>query len=84
MRSSATTNIIAPAAKERSHGIQEVKLVASHIPSKAKIGSTIPLPAPYKKAFQRLPVSFYKGRLTAAPSGKFCMAKPIDNPSAAI
>ena len=82
MRSSTTTNIIAPAANARNHGCAAVRFAARKYPITANTGSTAPLPMPYKKALPRLPVAVFMGRETAAPSGKFCIAIPTARPSA--
>ena len=80
--SSATTNIIAPAANANSHGCAFIKVVARKYPTVAATGSTAPLPVPNKNALILLPVALLSGKDTAAPSGKFCIAIPNAKPNA--
>ena len=82
--SSATTNIIVPAEKDNSQGCKNRKYVTQKKPNTAKIGSTTPLPAPYKKAFRLLWNTYLKGNATAAPSGQFCTPIPIASKSADV
>ena len=70
MRSSTTTNIIAPAANAKNHSCAAVRFAARKYPMTANIGSTAPLPIPYKKALPRLPVAVFMGRETRHTHGK--------------
>lgn len=57
MRSSATTNSIAPAEKASSQGCNVMRCDARKNPAIADIGSTTPLPIPKRNALLRLPVT---------------------------
>ena len=84
IKSSATTNNIAPAEKARSHGCNTMRCEARKNPTIADNGSTTPLPIPKRNAFLLLPVTCFIGNEIAAPSGKFCMPIPIASPNADI
>lgn len=82
--SAMTTDTIAPAAKDNAKGSSACTCTASRQPIMAEIGSTAPLSCPKKKALLRLMPSRRRGRLTAAPSGKFCRAMPMASIHAAV
>ena len=80
--SSTTTYNIAPAANERSAGIDDAFSPKKSIVAMAATGSTSPDNAPHVKAVVRLLPSFRKGTEMIAPSGMFCIAIPMDSASA--
>ena len=84
IKSSATTNSIAPAANDNNHGCKNVKYLAKKNPIIAATGSTAPLPIPNKNDLFLLCIISSNGKETAAPSGKFCIAIPIAKPKALI
>jgi len=67
---------MAPAAKERIKGKIILIFTTSIAPTTAEKGSTMPLKAPNKKDFKREKPSLLRGKLIAAPSGKFWIAIP--------
>ena len=80
--SSDTTYIIAPAANDSKNGITGVNKFVSSIVSIAAIGSTIPDSVPIINDVVFLYPSLFSGIDIIAPSGKFCIAIPIDRASA--
>lgn len=68
---------MAPAAKDNAYGKIIVARVTATAPNIPKIGSTIPDSCPYQKLRGKLKPAACKGKLTANPSGKFCIPIPI-------
>ena len=74
---------ITPAASASSQGISPASMPsASTAASAAPKGSTRPLATPAPKARQRPPPARQMGKLTAAPSGRFCSPMPTLSASA--
>ena len=80
--SSATTYIIAPAANESKNGIVGANMFVNNIVRSAAIGSTIPDSVPIMNDFVFVYPSPFNGIDIIAPSGKFCIAIPIERASA--
>jgi len=77
MISSITTYTIAPAANAKAYGNIGFIIPTNNAPRTPAIGSTNPLSCPYHILFAAENPAVFKGRLTARPSGKFCIPIPI-------
>ena len=73
---------MAPAANASTQGMIPVTLPATRTVKRPKIGSTTPDSAPQTNALPLLTPWLRMGRLTAAPSGKFCSPMPMASATA--
>ena len=77
IRSVAVTNIILAAAKLSNAGSTFIMMLEKKYAKMAPPGSVIALQKPYMKALRLFLQYAYIGKLTLAPSGKFCMPMPM-------
>lgn len=75
---------IALAANSNENGRIFLLININTDPNIPNIGSTIALMLPIKKALNVFVLFFFKGRLIASPSGKFCIPIARANNAAAI
>ena len=75
---------MAPAANARKYGRSGVTWTASSAVRKPPTGSTAPDSIPYRNAFFLLMPSPTSGMDTIAPSGKFCIAIPMESANAPV